>query len=92
MTIASNQEIELTLAAAPPAMDAIRQSLFNGHPGRLKKLANTYFDTPDRRLRGPGLLRCNQGQHTVGEGSPAHTRHLQDPVVEGGPPLPLTGQ
>ena len=55
MSDARQEEIELTLAATPPAMDAIRHRLFNGHPGRTKFLANTYFDTPDYRLRGRGL-------------------------------------
>lgn len=55
MTGARHEEIELTLAASPPAMEAIRHRLFNGHPGRVKSLTNTYFDTPDYRLRGRGL-------------------------------------
>ena len=55
MTGTGHQEIELTLAAEPVAMQAIRTRLFNGHPGRVKRLTNTYFDTADFRLRGRGL-------------------------------------
>jgi inorganic triphosphatase YgiF len=55
MSTIGDREIELTLAAAPPAVHAIRTHLFNGHAGRIKRLTNTYFDTPDFRLRSRGL-------------------------------------
>lgn len=55
MSAPGNREIELTLAAAPPAMQAIRTRLFNGDPGRTRRLTNTYFDTLAFRLRDRGL-------------------------------------